>query len=168
MSKHRRPPKGQSFIELQKKWYKKLKDEGFQDIEYTQPNGNEQLGMLSVGNGNLQRKMRYMGSDAVKNRIKFYDIIQSFLAHNPKWAKSGRDRFISERYAEGHSYRKIIKLYKAKYKNIERYPTFSVFVVFKVVNRLVKLAMEWNRSSPDGLQIEETLNLAEELEGGEA
>lgn len=162
MSSNRRD---KSFVELQKKWYKKLKDSGFEDIELVQKNGHIAEDILKKSDGELVKKLRRTAPEVVEAKLRFYRMITTYLAYKPRWSRNVRDLFIIREYAKGTSYRKIIKLWaKAKPNK----PSFSVFVVFCTIKKFLPKCMEWNRLHEEGVAFQEALDAAEELEGGEA
>ena len=161
----RKPKKDPNFVALQAKWYKKLKDEGFEDIERISPGGHTNESIMEKSDGNLKKTLRAHGVSGIENRQKFYSLISNFLAWNPKWTECRRSLFIMEQYEAGLSYRKILKLWAKRYP--KRRP-FSVFVVFQTVRRFLPICMQWNRSHPEGLEFKESMDLAEQLEGGNA
>lgn len=134
------------FHKLQQEWYGKLKDSGFQDIEYTNANMPEESVMKAASG---------VSGEVVEqqNKLHYYRILTNFLAHNPNYGinkKTGkRNRTIVELYCEGVAYRTIPGHTRCRY-----YKPFSYNVVFRIVNKFIPKALAWNKQNPEGLDYE--------------
>lgn len=113
------PPRAKSLKELQKKWYKKLAKEGFEDIE----DGNNNLvqytsSMFLRGRRNNMSFTEIMNS--IESKQDYYRLAGEFL-HSHKF-KSDRDKFIWEQHCEGVSYRDISDMLAKKGVKLTRNP----------------------------------------------
>jgi hypothetical protein len=157
------PNKDKEFIKLQNKWYEKLAREGFEDIEVvSKQTGNTDPGLIMGSETHLKKRIRAGGMDST---IYFYNMLENFLTHNPKWSRLSRELFISKHYAAGVSYRQIVKLWCARHGHRKK---FSVFIVFGTVKKFVELALTWNKTNVEGLTYQAKLDELEELDGGES
>lgn len=133
--------KTKDFIKERRKWYKLLKEEGFNDIEYDQ--GPIQYSHFK------ETVPPSLGDKDGQNLYRFYFKLRCFLAHNPRlWDNrlSYYKRFIAKLLAEGVSYRKIVALNKASRMKHK----FSVFVVFRVAKEFYAMSDKWHREDPKG------------------
>lgn len=89
--------KSEQFLELQEKWYKKLKSKGFLDIEYKVPQG-----CLAGINGTLLVRKSALERE---NIAEYYSQLTHW-AYNylPKRSKARRACLL---HVEGHTYREI-------------------------------------------------------------
>lgn len=165
--------KSKEFTKLQNEWYAKLKDEGFNDLEYTcKTSGAVDIGMFKGGENEAYVKKQYRLQSS--QTLHFYNLLSNFLTHNQSYgildidngeASDIRNRYICQAYVEGKSYRQIIKLWNKTYYLSKG---FSTIVVFAVVNKFIKEAKAWNKESPEGLEYKDLLDAAEDAVGGEA
>lgn len=96
----------EEFKELQKNWYKKLKEEGFVDIE------KEKHGFKSYiyanGAGLVEGKKNQYSATYRNSKIEYYRAAEHFL--NEYKFKSNLDKVIWEYHSNGISTREISKL----------------------------------------------------------
>lgn len=113
------------FNELKEFWYQKLKDSGFNDIEY-----NDTL-LINGPSGNLYRNKQFKNG-TWQAKATYYSMAESFL--NEYAFSTELDKVIWEYHANGISVREISEtLEKA---NIKKTSKSSVWLV---VNRLSKI-----------------------------
>lgn len=160
----REPKKPKEFRELQQKWYKKLKEDGFKDIEYVSPHtGNEEVGFFRISDSAKEVAIN-LGGLRSDERLNFWRAMSNYLQHNPEWYRvigieqkwlQRRYSFISEQFIEGESYRDISKAWKRLYPHRKQ---FSYFIVFQIVGEFQKLAIDWNRKHEEGLLLDECMD----------
>lgn len=130
------------FKKLKAEWYKRMKDEGFIDIEYAEGPIVDQM-------------LKFKSSGVLKNKLgksiyEYYFLLRNFLTHNPDYVKYQgligeiNKRFIVEKYTEGYSYREIANLSK------KLLVPFSYFAAFQTVKAFIPVAIEWNKTHPLG------------------
>jgi len=127
------------FIELQKKWYNKLKASGFEDIEWVDH---------STGKGQnsdyLKRPDQMRIRAFTHDKQMYYSLCSNYLAHVK--IKNTEHRFVFNKHAEGLAYRKIMKLFKARFKKY-----VSIFYIHYHIHKFKKLMFEWNKTNSEGL-----------------
>jgi hypothetical protein len=118
-----------NFKKLQDEWYKKLKDEGFVDIENSVTLADGKKGYENTGRSgpNLKNKT----SEQFNATLLYYQNCRSFLTHYD--FNCELDKNIWSLYTEGLSYRKINE--QLKNNNIK----FNKDYVRKTVKRLEKI-----------------------------
>ncbi len=131
--------KSKDFIKLQKQWYKKLKDSGFDDIEFT-----DHATGLGQNSAYLKRPSAYLAKKYNKQTDKYYSLFRNFLTFGTFTSKI--DKNIALWHSEGVSYRKIVKLI-AKTHRMRR----SLFYVFTKIKKLQRQMIEFNRTHPEGM-----------------
>jgi hypothetical protein len=90
--------KTKQFLELQKKWYEKLKESGFDDIEF-----GEKQELLKC----WESSHFYMTQDQFDNKREYYHLASQFLFFYK--FESKLDRIIWKFHAHGFTYRKIAR-----------------------------------------------------------
>lgn len=98
------PQKKLSFKALQAKWYKKLKDTGFVDIE--QPNDPDEM-LKSWDSYRFHRSMK--GQQFASTQEFYYQAVQWLEVYK---FKSARHKKIWTKYANGDTLREIAKIHK--------------------------------------------------------
>jgi hypothetical protein len=103
-----------NFKQIQDEWYKKLKDEGFVDIENSITLADGKKGYENSGRSgpNLKNKT----SEQFQATLLYYQNCRSFLTNHDFTCEI--DKFIWSLYAEGEPYRKISEELKNQ-KNIK-------------------------------------------------
>ena len=126
------------FYKLQKKWYDKLKKEGFDDIEGGKP-GLEYSDFIK--RHSLEMKKAYNPkTEEYYRRCRIHANHGSF--------DTNLQKYVFTCHAEGHSYRKIIKMVRARFKR-----SISVFYISDHVNKVLKRMNEerhWENGEDDG------------------
>jgi hypothetical protein len=126
-------PKKENLSSLKKLWYAKLKESGFEDIEYAD---NEYSHILKVAT---------RVPKSIEGKERFYFKLRNYLTHRPNWTEHRVHRFVAKLYADGATYREIIKAAQdAGHKK------FSIFFVHKSVKRFIERAFKWNKTCPEG------------------
>lgn len=157
------PNKSKEFIALQNEWYAKLKDSGFNDLEVvSRKTGQTDHSLMFGTETHLKRRIRQRGTEST---LYFYSLLLNFITHNETWSDIEHERFIAQQFAEGVSYRKIVKLWKEAHPGTKG---FSIFIVFQTVKKFVAMAKEWNSTNENGLVYQSKLDELEELDGGES
>lgn len=114
--------KTKGFAKLQEKWYKKLKKEGFVDLEDVRGN----LWTWS----SFYFSCRYT-PDRFHDIERFYQEAEVFLHEHP--FKNVRDRAVWELFCQGKTVQAISKALKARH-----FKLVSNTAVFHIINRLTK------------------------------
>jgi len=127
----------QTFIDLQNKWYEKLKSKGFNDLEHLdKKSGAGQDTPFLAGN--------------VSNLVQSYDpLVENYFRscrnylHYAKFPSKAH-KVMWECFCEGYSYRQMIPIIKKKAK-ISR----SVFWISDHLNKLKRAMVEFNLNDPE-------------------
>lgn len=118
---------------LRKLWYKKLKDEGFRDIEISKFGNELEYGPLMGRTSSPYSNKREYNAGAYDTRAyEFYHGISTFLAHNPFYpgrASLMWHRWILELYAEGVSITLIISNVLLIRLNIQIVPWHALCII---------------------------------------
>lgn len=131
------------FIRLQNKWYKKLKDEGFKDIEWLDSStglGHDTpylAGSVSKASVSLNEMHDLQASQASKDQQNYYRICSNYAVYGTFPSKTHRKIF--EYHASGLSYRKIARIMTSKHRQ-----PMSYFKVFYIVKALKEEMFRWN------------------------
>lgn len=113
--------KPDDFKKLQDKWYKKLKDSGFEDIEQDEQRLKRWDSMYFITRhtsfvGNSAKQVagshRKLSTDQFKSQQEYYQLAGVFL-HNHQF-KDSKERTIWELHSEGYPTSDIYKVMKAK------------------------------------------------------
>jgi hypothetical protein len=128
------------FKALQADWYRRLKDEGFRDLENLDSKGNDRADYRLHGRSLTQIARLY--DSAVE---RHYARLRNFATHCPSFG-SNWDRFVLKRYAEGISYQQICNEYEAE-TGIRR----GKYSVHHSAKRIDAAAIAWNKRDPLGL-----------------
>lgn len=136
---------------MQREWYKKLKDDGFKDLEHfsfrtSNPNAG-QPGHLLKGQSlwNIANKKHW------QETYHHYARLRTFLVHNPSWAGPRPiHSLVGKMYADGQSFSKIV----IAVKNKGLKDNMNKWHVHHMVKEFVAKAITWNKSSPKGLDFE--------------
>lgn len=122
-----------------KHWYKKLKDEGFNDIE-----GGQRFSPYFSGKNKLQTSFHKS-----KQKELFYRVLTNYLTHNP--VKDKKLRIIAEMYTDGVGSYNITKEIRRRGFASPN----SVYWVHYRIKDFVKAAFDWNRTDGEGILTEE-------------
>jgi len=129
------------FRELQAKWYKKLSEDGFDDLEWT----DNKTG-IGQNSGYLKRSRSHIDPVHADFAETYYAMCRNWLSHSPKIKKY--ERFIFELHSEGIGYREILTQLKKKL-NIKR----SLFWLCNLMQKLKNDMIIWNQTNHEGLQV---------------
>lgn len=135
-----------SFVELQNKWYKKLRDSGFNDLEWLDPKtGRGQNSYLKRNTRPLKTVLfseenLASGTFASTKTFNFYNKLRHFI--NDFKDLDEFDTFILYHFSEGETYRKISKLCKKHLKHSTR--KFSTYWVYYNIKKLLLKFKEWD------------------------
>jgi len=159
MSKFYRTEK---FKQLQRDWYKKLYDEGFDDLEYFSfEHSAGQDGIIyDKVNFRIINKLRHMKLKDYHNHTtatyQHYTALRNFLTHAD--LRPSLDRKLLELYTDGLTYRKIteyLRTFICRYppynKNNRKVAHYSIFWVHRRLQELKKKAFIWNATHSEGI-----------------
>lgn len=127
------------FTELQKKWYSKLAQNGFKDIEWVDH---------KTGKG---QDSDYLKGSLAKgkpwnpDRAQFFRLLQNYLTHY-QFKSRKVDRFIMTRLNDGWTYRKIHAECRKKYKFKK-----SLYWLYYHIQKLSQAMLIWNKTHEHGL-----------------
>lgn len=133
---------GTSIHKLTKEWYKRLKDDGHDDIEWT----GGLVDSCGTGSPFLKRPDQTRIKYAKVNSYEFYRLCTCYLMHNKSWELAG-DKLIWAGFTEGTTYRDIQKAFNKKVK-----PRRSLFYVFTRIKVLCERMETWHRVDAEGLR----------------
>lgn len=119
--------KTKEFRELQSKWYKKLRQQGFEDLE-------RKAGRLKTGA--LQNISHLYNTEQFNIKEEYYRLAGQFL-HEHKF-KSGIEKKIWELHSEGMSIRNIVK--KLKHRGVTAYKDLVEGVIKRMREEMKKYA----------------------------
>lgn len=141
-----------AFQRLQKRWYGRLRDTGFKDIEVTKEGFDEPA-------PNLQgASLRDIADRYTPERETYYRILTNFLTHCPYYEKRRPlKRLVALMYAEGKTYRNIVREVK------KRRMTVSLAGVYWIVKAFERRALQWDRTNKEGLLFTPTVGLPEDV-----
>ena len=123
----------ESYKKLKKKWYKKLRDSGFVDIEAGQPPNDKYFRTRLKNNASAT--------------LHYFRLARNFYSHYN--FASNSDQALWFWHSEGASMRQIIKKYRKKFKK-----SMSVYWVHTQIHRLIKEMYRWNQEHPEGIREE--------------
>lgn len=136
---YKAPPKPGSaeFNRLQRKWYDKLADDGFVDIERREDGTMNEYYLRFSFNGKI-----------FPARAQFFRLLQNYVTHGLTKAKARRkDNFILRCYNEGMHARQIVKaMASRKFKQPN-----SLYWLHYHLQTLVEKMIAWNKTHPEGL-----------------
>ncbi len=123
-------------------WYKKLRDEGFDDIEFFDDSTGYGQNSDYLKRSSARILQKYSAETAAHYQI-CYQYSKFTRIHNT------RDRFCIDLYLEGVPYRKIISMAKAKGKGFfydhAGKQQLSLFSLHHIIKKFVKKAYEWHK-----------------------
>jgi hypothetical protein len=155
------------FYDQMQEWYKKLEDEGFEDIEVFK-NNKGQFRSTPYINGdikNLYKSRQEMSDEFFREHCNltylYYAACRAFLAYN-RTALPFLDAKILELHSEGYSLRRIVKHLRGfvcRYPKINRrikdISFFGMFYVRERVNKLKHDVTLWNLTNENGVRLED-------------
>lgn len=134
---------GTTLHKLTKQWYKLLKDDGHDDIEWQ----GGSVDSCGTGSPFLKRPDQTRIKYAKVNSYEYYRLCTCFLTHRGRrWPKKG-DKLIWAMHTDGTPYRDIQRLFNAKAKR-----KISLFYVFTRIKELTAEMLEWHKVHPEGLR----------------
>lgn len=139
------PPKPGSaaFVKLQLEWYKKAADSGFKDLEVFNRADGSALDLL---NGpSLTNAAKQFNPE----KLHYFRLWSCFLAHNAHHLEP-RTRFIATRYAEGATFRQIMRAVNEH----ETHKNIYLDSLHRLLADLRGRVMRWNKTSSKGLDFE--------------
>lgn len=128
----------QNFAKLQKKWYAKLSQDGFKDLEWVDH---------STGRGQDSSYLRgsiASGKAFHAGRALYYQLASNYLLHCS--SLRGVQKFMWNLHASGQTYHDIVKALRQKRKL-----KVSVYTVFYQLQELAKKCYMWNSTHTEGL-----------------
>ena len=140
--------KDKEYARLQKEWYNKLKDDGFEDLEWIDH---------STGKGQnsdyLKRPSQSIAISYSPETEEHYRIMRHYATHCAEGCLL--DHFMFEAYTDGNSYRDIVKIVnttlpQSMLREMHRRDTrliegeVSVHFVFYAVKKMIDKAIKWN------------------------
>lgn len=131
-----RPKKQKSYKELRKIWYKKLADEGFNDIEWGSPDS-----------GYLTWTPKPNSADEMRERQTYYRMCERYL-QNYQYLR-GKDRFIWKLHCKGCTYKEITDTYNKHYKI-----KVSIWKIHQAVQKILERARAWNETNEAGIFVD--------------
>jgi len=139
------------FLDLQNKWYKKLKRSGFEDIEWTNPKTGrgQNSPYLKAGNSVTSKQMRSESASALQQH---YRLCRNFLANGPFYTNC-KDIFKKnrEKYAKFRTF-KAFSEHLQPYHNKAAQECWRLycdgFTIRKISDALRSLHRQWKLSSP--------------------
>lgn len=114
------------FLELQAKWYKKLEQSGFSDIEQNDDNPGKVGGNLKTWSGSF---MANMEKTSFEDKQRYFELAGQFL-HEYKFEDSSEKR-VWELHSQGLSIREIARAIKKK--------SLAKDSVFRIIKKLKDL-----------------------------
>lgn len=160
----------EEFKDLKQKWYKKLREDNFKDIE-SFVNKQGEIFSTPYINSDIKNlyKMRYeMNDDTFQEYYHltylYYSACRAFLAYNSTSTPilSVLDTKILEFHSNGLSLRKICRELRkilCRYPPYKRNGTLRYFYSYQYINTRLKHIKEqvrlWNLTHPDGIRYED-------------
>lgn len=130
------------YAKLQKKWYDKLADEGFKDLEWVDP---------ATGGGHNSPYLRGSlngGKPYHAGRELYYQLASNYYVHCKNLKNRPQQRYMWLLHSEGHTYDDIVAALRKKYGEGP-----SVYTVFYQLQHLAKLCYKWNLTNKHGLLV---------------
>jgi len=114
--------KSPEFKKIQAKWYKRLESDGFEDLEWNHPGGQN--------SAYLKKPLHNVRKNYCEGSVEHYRRARIHLAH----AKFNNEmhKFIWTCYTDGQSYRTIIKSIQGQFNE-----TYSVFYIWSHMQTLL-------------------------------
>lgn len=136
------------FNKLQAKWYAKLAKEGFEDLEWSDASTGK-----GQNSGYLKKSPPKFDADKAAASELYYALLRNFITHDI--LRDMQDRMMLSLHAEGVGYREILEELKQRYKI-----DYSLTVLHHKLKALQSRAMEWNKTSQNGLYVTRAENSA--------
>lgn len=119
-----------AFKAEKKKWYKKLKNEGFVDVEY----GSESLPFIN------DIKTYEYAKVVIDSSVEYFNLIQRYLAETDISHLPVETQIIYEKHSQGLSIREI----QTHLRSIKITQNTSVGLIHKRIRKLKKDVRAWN------------------------
>lgn len=126
------------FAKLQAKWYGKLADEGFEDIEWTD-------NKTGLGQGTPYLSGSGYGKVYKPETELYFRMVQNYITHNEKSFDKWK-RFILSLHVDGVSYRDIVRAYNKRFRARR-----SLFFIFYKLRQYKTEITQWNEVNKEGL-----------------
>jgi hypothetical protein len=131
------------FKRLCAKWYAKLKETGFKDLERPHP----KTGFAGPDSWLNAKSLRSIADDFDPKRAAYFRRLTHFVTHRGHaWHEKPFYRFAARLYVDGYSYRQICKAAKAK----GHLHGVNVYAVWRCVRLLEAAAEHWWAKSVHG------------------
>lgn len=132
------------FKTLQRKWNKKLKQSGFEDIEYQDPDTKEYALKWSPTKNFTKAFYREKENAGIYEAKETYFRLAGFMLHDYEF-EDKIDKLIWEWHAEGKTMREISAQLKKKYKR----KGLSVTHVKECIHKIRKIMLKKYESAPN-------------------
>jgi hypothetical protein len=128
------------FAKLQKQWYSKAAESGFEDIEWV----NHATG---AGHDSGFLKGSLAGGKAYHpGRALYYQLATNYLVHCQNLQNKPYNKFIWKLHAEGATYDELLKQVRKKFGNAP-----SKYTLYYQIKELAQRCYIWNATNPEGL-----------------
>jgi hypothetical protein len=152
--------KKQTKAELISLWYKKLKQSGFEDLEWL----DNKTG-LGQNTPHLKRSSARILQKYSAETAQHYNICSQYRQYHT--FKCRRDEFCIDLYIQGIPYREIIKRARVKgtnyYYDYKGRQQLSLFSLHGIIKKYIIAAYDWNKNSPDGLNNQSEQSLLDQM-----
>lgn len=144
------------FVQLQRDWYKRLKKEGFFDIEHFNQAGNVSIYTLDYSQGMIKKRFDIDKMKAQHSYLVFYHHATKNFMKKTFGNRAHIYRTIAYMMGQGYLVSEICR-YLARYKN--RYASgklqnFSEVWASEAWPKFYKIVSEWNHKNPHGVYYE--------------
>ena len=140
----------QDFARLQRQWYAKLAEDGFEDLEWV----NHKTG-TGHDSGFLKGSL-ISGKAYHPGRDLYFQLAANYLTHCRNLRNRPYHRYIWKLHTEGLTYDEIELKAKKRYKNAT-----SKYTLYYEIKRLAQLCYRWNATNPEGLLVKRAEDRAE-------
>lgn len=128
------------FAALQAKWYAKLADSGFEDIEWSDSKTGFGQGTPYLANSGFGKVYK-------PETEQYFRLVTNYVTHHELQLEQDRQkRYILQLHQDGVSYRDIVKLYNKRFKKKR-----SLFFIFYKLRQYRDEIMQWNKTSEHGI-----------------
>lgn len=146
------------FDKLQKKWYNKLKKDGFDDIEFSEHSPHlkrPDSAKIPFASPHIENHYRCMR--AFLNHYNWKSKKPIIIEKNLKYEAAKGDKLLISMYCEGIYYRDIRTAFNKKYKQGRDYKRIGsskvrpLFWIFHRIKLIKEAAMIWNKLDVNGI-----------------
>lgn len=147
-----------NFQKLQKKWYDKLKKQGFDDIEFSEHSPHlkrPDSSRVKTINASVENHYRYMR--AFLEHYDWKNRPSILIEKNLKYKYLKGDKLLFSMYCDGIYYRDIRTAFNKKYKQGRDYKRIGsskvrpLFWIFHRIKLIKEAAMIWNKLDVNGI-----------------